>query len=94
MWSPLIPARAAALWHEPCHLNELITYGNYIGVDAALFPEFMWLVNVALTPELPVGWLHRSRSDGTTCSDSGARTTVRKRRGGSSRHAHRASILD
>jgi len=65
LWAPVKSARAAALAHEPCQLTELINFGNYIGLDAALYPELMWLVNVALTPELPVGWLHRSLPDGS-----------------------------
>jgi len=65
IWWPLRPARSAVLAHEPCQLSELISFGNYIGLDAALHPELMWLVNCAITPELPVGWLHRNTADGS-----------------------------
>ena len=31
--------------------------GHYLGIDASLHPDLMWIVDCALTPQLPVGWV-------------------------------------
>jgi hypothetical protein len=38
---------------------------QYLGLHASSDRELMWLVDVMLSPELPVGWLRRSTVEGT-----------------------------
>ena len=65
LWQPRIAKRSALLSHEPCPLEALILMGHYIGVDACLHPQLMWLVDCALSPELPVGWATIQLLDGS-----------------------------
>ena len=53
-------ARGEFLSHSPCQLEVLIQQGHALGLDAAKHPELMWLAEAALTPEMPIGWLHTS----------------------------------
>lgn len=53
-------ARGARLAHQPCPLDTLIQKAQHLGFDASEQPELMWLVDCALTPEMPVGWLRVS----------------------------------
>jgi len=57
IWEPRRTARAVWLAHTPCPLEELVMMAQYLGLDASLQPELMWLVDCALTPELPPGWV-------------------------------------
>jgi hypothetical protein len=61
---PRRAARAAQLSHEPCPLEALVRMGHFIGIDACLNPGLMWLVDCALTPEMPVGWSEVPLPDG------------------------------
>lgn len=56
LWEPRRGARANALAFEPATVKYLATKGLELGLDAAVEPELMWLVDVALASELPVGW--------------------------------------
>ena len=55
--APAARAIARHLSHSPAMLDELVSLGRYLGIEAAQFPELMWLVDVASVPELPIGWL-------------------------------------
>ena len=64
LWEPRRATRAAQLAHEPCPLEAIVLMGHYLGIDACLQPERMWLVDCALSPELPVGWTAVPLPDG------------------------------
>ena len=55
--TPCVAMRAAQLHHEPCPLEAVVLMGHYLGIDASLHPDLMWIVDCALTPQLPVGWV-------------------------------------
>ena len=55
--APAARAIAQHLAHSPKMVDELVSLGRYLGIEAAEFPELMWLVDVASFPQLPVGWL-------------------------------------
>jgi hypothetical protein len=65
LWEPRLPSRAAQLAHEPCPLEAVVLMGHYLGIDACLHPGKMWLVDCALSPELPIGWMAVPLPDGT-----------------------------
>ena len=69
--APAARAIARHLSHSPAMLDELVSLGRYLGIEAAQFPELMWLVDVASVPELPIGWLR--------CELTQARTRTRSR---------------
>ena len=52
LWRPVLGPRAAQLSHEPCPLEALVHMGHYLGVDACLAPDVMWIVDCALTPQV------------------------------------------
>ena len=64
LWQPKRAARSLHLSHSPCPLDTAVLMGQYIGVCAAKRPDLMWLVDLALTPELPVGWVRVEGSSG------------------------------
>ena len=55
---------AARLAHQPCPADELVVLGQLLGLDAQLYPELMWLADVAMSAELPVGWLRHETAEG------------------------------
>jgi hypothetical protein len=65
LWEPRRAARALQLAHSPCPLDEVVMAAQYLGLHASSDRELMWLVDVMLSPELPVGWLRRSTVEGT-----------------------------
>lgn len=60
LWEPRRVARALQLCSKPCMLDEIIAAGAYLGLSPDLNPDLMFLVDVMLCPEMPVGWLKRS----------------------------------
>ena len=58
-------ARALVLAHTPCPLDEMVYAAQYLGLNAATDRDLMWIIDVMLTPELPVGWLRKSTVEGT-----------------------------
>ena len=54
---PRRAARALALAHQPCPVDRLVRKGDHLALDAYAHPDLMWLAELALTPELPVGWI-------------------------------------
>ena len=65
LWVPRRAARALQLAHSPCPLDEVVMAAQYLGLHASSDRELMWLVDVMLSPELPVGWLRRTTVEGT-----------------------------
>ena len=65
LWKPCVGPRAAKLSHEPCPLEAIVLMGHYLGVDACLTPELMWVVDCALSPLMPIGWSTLLTPDGT-----------------------------
>lgn len=64
LWEPRRAERAACLWHEPCPLESLLLMASYLGLDPCLQPQLMWLVDCALTPQMPPGWVRREGPTG------------------------------
>lgn len=60
---PRCAARAISIAHQPCPLERIIRKGQYHGLDASTHAELMWLAELALTPELPVGWIAWQNTD-------------------------------
>ena len=56
LWEPRLAARASELAHAPCPLEGVVKMAHFLGCDPVLYPHLMWIVDCALTPELPVGW--------------------------------------
>ena len=77
--APAARAIARHLSHSPAMLDELVSLGRYLGIEAAQFPELMWLVDVASIPELPIGWLRCELTLTLTLSLTKTRTRTRTR---------------
>ena len=63
LYEPRCAARAVALSHQPDPLDVIVRQGAYMNLDAARFPELMWLAELALTPLLPPGWVRCPDAD-------------------------------
>ena len=59
-FEPRKAARAIQLASNPCPLDEILIYAQYLGLAPAEHSDFMFLVDAMLAPELPCGWLARS----------------------------------
>jgi len=60
LFTPCFGARAAHLAHTPCPVVELVQEAFYLGLDPVAHHKFMWLIDAALAPIIPVGWMRRS----------------------------------
>ena len=77
--APAARAIARHLSHSPAMLDELVSLGRYLGIEAAQFPELMWLVDVASIPELPIGWLRCELTLTLTLTKTRSRTRTQTR---------------
>ena len=58
LWdAPRRRARGEQLAHLPCRVETLVQQGFALGLDPSQHRDLMWLADVALAPEVPVGWI-------------------------------------
>jgi len=55
-WKPCEKRRADLLSRTPCPLEHLAIRGLHIGIDCALHRDLMWLTELVMAPEMPLGW--------------------------------------